>query len=84
MYETTLRPLNEREKRMNTQKVIECNERKGEIVAYDDRDRSAHNVKTFNFDKVFGITSKQTDVYNQVVRPVVQEVIEGYACTIFA
>ena len=30
------------------------------------------------------MSSKQTDVYNQVVRPVVMEVIEGYNCTIFA
>lgn len=28
--------------------------------------------------------SKQVDVYNQVVRPVVKEVLEGYNCTIFA
>jgi kinesin family member 11 len=34
--------------------------------------------------KVFGVHSKQSEVYNQVVRPVVLEVIEGYNCTIFA
>ena len=41
------------------------------------------SLKTI-FSKVFGMSSKQTDVYNQVVRPVVMEVIEGYNCTIFA
>lgn len=30
------------------------------------------------------MNSKQIDVYNQVVRPVINEVIEGYNCTIFA
>ncbi|CAF0822345.1 unnamed protein product, partial [Brachionus calyciflorus] len=33
---------------------------------------------------VFGCESMQIDVYNQVVRPVVKEVLEGYNCTIFA
>ena len=42
------------------------------------------NPKTFTFDRVFGQASKQIEVYNHVVRPVVLEVVEGYNCTIFA
>ena len=41
-------------------------------------------TKTFTFDHVFPPNSKQTDVYNAVVTPVVEEVLMGYNCTIFA
>jgi kinesin family protein 11 len=63
--------------------VIECNEKRKEIIALD-RSSLIANTKTFTFDRVFGVTSKQSEVYTQVVRPVVAEVIEGYNCTIFA
>ncbi|RNA39812.1 kinesin KIF11 [Brachionus plicatilis] len=77
------RPLSDREKKSNSYCVIECNERRREVVAID-RNSSISSTKTFTFDKVFGMESKQIDVYNQVVRPVVKEVLEGYNCTIFA
>lgn len=34
--------------------------------------------------QVFGPTSKQRDLYEQVVSPIVNEALEGYNCTIFA
>ena len=34
--------------------------------------------KTFTFDTVFGSASKQVDVYNEVARPIVDCVLEGY------
>jgi hypothetical protein len=77
------RPLNEREKKLLSAPIIEVNEKRKEICARD-RNSTVSNSKTFTFDKVFGTESRQSEVYNQVVRPVVQEVIEGYNCTIFA
>ncbi len=40
--------------------------------------------KTFNFDKVFGTYSTQEEVFDQMVRPIVNECLEGFNCTIFA
>ncbi|KAK2712029.1 hypothetical protein QYM36_010905, partial [Artemia franciscana] len=40
--------------------------------------------KTFTFDKVFGQESKQVDVYKSVVSPMIEEVLAGYNCTVFA
>lgn len=77
------RPLNEREGKLNSYSVIECNERAREITAFD-KSGSINVDKKYTFDRVFGVTSKQSEVYNQVVKPVVLEVIEGYNCTIFA
>lgn len=34
--------------------------------------------------QVFGPSSRQKDLYNQAVSPIVYEVLEGYNCTIFA
>ena len=77
------RPLNDKELKASSSSVIECNEKRKEVIAFD-RNTHVANCKTFTFDKVFGCESKQSDVYSQVVRPVVSEVIEGYNCTIFA
>jgi kinesin family protein 11 len=41
-------------------------------------------TKTFTFDHVFPTCSKQMDIYNAMVKPVVEEVLMGYNCTIFA
>ena len=40
--------------------------------------------RVYGFDKVFGPYSTQEDVYDDAVRPVVDEVLDGYNCTIFA
>ena len=40
--------------------------------------------RTYSFDKVFGSDSTQEDVYDAAVRPIVEEVLEGFNCTIFA
>lgn len=40
--------------------------------------------KAFSFDKVFGMYSTQEEVFESVVKPIVQEALEGFNCTIFA
>jgi kinesin family protein 11 len=75
--------MNEREIKLNSVNVIECREKGKEILVVD-KNAPVPTTKTFTFDKVFGVYSKQSEVYNQVVRPAVLEVIEGYNCTIFA
>ena len=40
--------------------------------------------KSFAFDGVYDEKSSQKDVYENVVRPVVDEVLQGYNCTVFA
>ena len=40
--------------------------------------------KSFTFDGVYDENSSQKQVYEGVVRPVVDEVLQGYNCTVFA
>lgn len=40
--------------------------------------------KKFTFDRAFGPESKQAEVYQAVVAPLIEEVLSGYNCTVFA
>ncbi|KAF8646114.1 hypothetical protein HU200_065960 [Digitaria exilis] len=77
------RPLSEEERRINTPVVITCNDQRREVTV-------AQNIankqidRTFVFDKVFGPKSQQQEVFNHAVVPLVNEVLDGYNCTIFA
>lgn len=42
------------------------------------------NTKTYPFDKVFGPEADQTMVFNEVAENMLDEVLAGYNCTIFA
>ncbi|KAL3518285.1 hypothetical protein ACH5RR_020874 [Cinchona calisaya] len=77
------RPLSDDEARLHTPVVISCNENRREISAVQNIANKQID-RTFAFDKVFGPASQQKDLYDQVVWPIVYEVLEGYNCTIFA
>lgn len=77
------RPLSDDETRLHTPVVISCNENRREISAIQNIANKQID-RTFVFDKVFGPTSQQKDLYDQAVCPIVFEVLEGYNCTIFA
>lgn len=42
------------------------------------------STKKFTFDRTFGPESTQTEVYQYVVHPLIEEVLAGYNCTVFA
>ncbi|XP_020277289.1 kinesin-like protein KIN-5A [Asparagus officinalis] len=77
------RPLSEEEIKVNTPVVISCHENRREISAIQNIGHKQID-RTFAFDKVFGPTSQQKDLFDHAVAPIVNEVLEGYNCTIFA
>lgn len=77
------RPLSEDEVRVHTPVVISCNEGRREVSAIQNIANKQID-RNFAFDKVFGPTSQQKELYDQSVSPIVYEVLEGYNCTIFA
>lgn len=77
------RPLSDDEARVNTPVVISCNENRREVCAVQNIANKQID-RTFAFDRVFGPNSQQADLYNQAISPIVNEVLEGYNCTIFA
>ncbi|KAA0189227.1 Kinesin protein [Fasciolopsis buskii] len=71
------RPLNKSETEKGALNCIDCSREK---VTVKERTSS----KVFTFDYVFGPYSKQVDLYNTMVAPLVEEILTGYNCTIFA
>ncbi|XP_076439721.1 kinesin-like protein KIF11 isoform X2 [Babylonia areolata] len=77
------RPINQIEKRSGSCSVVNCDADTREVSVKEKQGIYPH-TKTFTFDHVFPPCSKQIDVYNAMVTPVVEEVLLGYNCTIFA
>lgn len=73
------RPLNSKEKNeMKCTVAVKCDEVRGTITVQQSASRSADPPKVFTFDRVFGPESKQTDVYNDAARAIVEGALEGY------
>ncbi|KAK3043529.1 hypothetical protein RJ639_002108 [Escallonia herrerae] len=77
------RPFSEDELRNNAPQVVTCNDYQRE-VAVSQNIAGKHIDRVFTFDKVFGPSAQQKDLYEQAVIPIVNEVLEGFNCTIFA
>ncbi|KAL8191678.1 hypothetical protein R6Q57_028409 [Mikania cordata] len=77
------RPFSSEELKNNAPQVVTCNEFQRE-VAVSQSIAGKQIDRVFTFDKVFGPTAQQKDLYEQAVIPIVNEVLEGFNCTIFA
>ncbi|XVE76319.1 hypothetical protein DITRI_Ditri12bG0162400 [Diplodiscus trichospermus] len=77
------RPLSEDEQRMNVSKAISCNEHKREVTVLQSIANKQVD-RVFSFDKVFGPKAQQRTIYDQAIAPVVNEVLDGFNCTVFA
>jgi kinesin family member 11 len=77
------RPLNAEERKLGQPSVVTCDtENKSIKISYGPTGKKL--LKSFNFDKVFGTYSRQEEVFDSIVRPIVDETLSGFNCTIFA
>ncbi|XP_051274007.1 kinesin-like protein KIF11 [Dicentrarchus labrax] len=77
------RPFNTME-RKSSHGVIDCDPNRKEVMVKTGGMNDKASRKTYTFDMVFGPAAKQIDVYRSVVCPILDEVIMGYNCTVFA
>lgn len=77
------RPLNAREKGNNAAIALLTDTAKKAVDVHV-AGKNGSVTKTFNFDQVYGGSASQEDVYESTVKPVVDEVLDGFNCTIFA
>ncbi|KAJ4345169.1 Kinesin- motor protein [Ascochyta clinopodiicola] len=77
------RGRNDREVRENSGVVVTTNGIKGNTVELS-MGPNALNNKTYQFDKVFSSAADQGMVFDEVVTPIIDEVLDGFNCTIFA
>uniref|UniRef100_A0A669C335 Kinesin-like protein n=1 Tax=Oreochromis niloticus TaxID=8128 RepID=A0A669C335_ORENI len=64
--------------------VIDCDQNRKEVMVRTGGMNDKASRKTYTFDMVFGPSAKQIEVYRSVVCPILDEVIMGYNCTVFA
>lgn len=77
------RPVNAEERKSGQPSVVTCDsENKNIKISYGPTGKK--QIKNFTFDKVFGMYSRQEEVFDSMVRPIVEECLEGFNCTIFA
>uniref|UniRef100_UPI0037E83C87 kinesin-like protein KIF11 n=1 Tax=Semicossyphus pulcher TaxID=241346 RepID=UPI0037E83C87 len=77
------RPFNTME-RKSSYGVIDCDPSRKEVLVRTGGMNDKASRKTYTFDMVFGPAAKQIEVYRNVVCPILDEVIMGYNCTVFA
>ncbi|KAI2791950.1 Kinesin-like protein bimC [Penicillium oxalicum] len=77
------RGRNEREIKENSGVVLSTEGVSGKNVDLSMGPNAVSN-KTYAFDKVFSPAADQTIVYEEVVMPILNEMLAGYNCTIFA
>ncbi|KAK4552188.1 Kinesin- motor protein [Recurvomyces mirabilis] len=77
------RGRNDREVRENSGVVVSTEGVKGKKVELS-MGLSALSNKTYQFDKVFSPAADQGMVFDEVVAPILDEVLAGFNCTIFA
>jgi kinesin family protein 11 len=78
-----VRPLNEKEKTKSTLPVVSASSTKSEITVI--RGAGARQMRHgFKFDQVFSGQSTQEDVFNKTLRPMIDDVLNGFESTVFA
>ncbi|KAF5856194.1 kinesin motor protein cin8 [Aspergillus alliaceus] len=77
------RGRNDREVKENSGVVVKTEGVRGKTVELSMGPNAVSN-KTYTFDKVFSAAADQIAVYEDVVLPIVNEMLAGYNCTVFA
>lgn len=78
------RPFSKKEELADCENILEVDDKLGQIAIRNPKAPPDEPLKVFTFDAVYGWTSSQRDVYDDVVRPLVESVLHGFNGTIFA
>eukprot|EP00961_Rhodomonas_salina_P000450 6087-Rhodomonas_salina.1 len=78
-----VRPMNEKEQKGNTLPVVTASTEKKEVTVIRGSGQRQQRT-TFNFDNVLTSFSTQEEVFSQTIEPVLDDVLTGYECTMFA
>ncbi|XP_018599446.2 kinesin-like protein KIF3C [Scleropages formosus] len=78
------RPLNRREEAAGTDRIVEMDVKLGQVALRNPKAPPGEPFKTFTFDAVYDAGSRQSDLYDETVRPLIDSVLLGFNGTIFA
>ncbi|NWV95448.1 KIF3C protein, partial [Machaerirhynchus nigripectus] len=78
------RPMSRREEAAGYERVLELDVKLGQVSIRNPRAAPGELPKTFTFDAVYDASSKQADLYDETVRPLIDSVLQGFNGTVFA
>lgn len=79
------RPLNRKEESNGLAGgIVQMDLKLGQVILRNPRAPPSEPLKTFTFDAVYDSNSKQRDLYDESVRPLIDSVLDGFNGTIFA
>ncbi|XP_023286500.1 kinesin-like protein KIF3B [Seriola lalandi dorsalis] len=78
------RPFNRKEETAQCENILDIDDKLGRITIRNPKAPPDEPMKVFTFDSVYGWESKQSDIYDDAVRPLVESVLHGFNGTIFA
>ncbi|CAG9463621.1 unnamed protein product [Pedinophyceae sp. YPF-701] len=78
------RPLNDKEVSDGRTRIVDMDTKMGQVSIRNPKADPQDPPKQFTFDYIYDWTSQQLDIYNEVARPLVNSVLDGYNGTIFA
>ncbi|XP_026146411.1 kinesin-like protein KIF3C isoform X2 [Carassius auratus] len=78
------RPLNRKEESMGYENIVQMDVKLGQVALRNPKAGLGELLKSFTFDAVYDACSKQSDLYDETVRPLIDSVLRGFNGTIFA
>ncbi|CAO1306448.1 unnamed protein product [Diamesa hyperborea] len=78
------RPMSNKENSGAFQQVVDVYPQRGVIEIINPSETSRENKKMFTYDAVYNAVSTQQNIYDEVVRPLVASVLEGFNGCVFA
>lgn len=78
------RPLSRKEEAAGHEQILTMDVKLGQVTLRNPRAAPGELPKSFTFDAVYDASSKQADLYDETVRPLVDSVLQGFNGTVFA
>ncbi|KAJ8275328.1 hypothetical protein COCON_G00099530 [Conger conger] len=78
------RPLSRKEEATGYESIVNMDVKLGQVTLRNPKTPHGELLKTFTFDSVYDAGSKQSDLYDETVRPLIDSVLLGFNGTIFA
>ncbi|XP_054853326.1 kinesin-like protein KIF3C [Eublepharis macularius] len=78
------RPMNRKEEAADYERILDMDVKLGQVTIRNPRASPGELAKTFTFDAVYDANSKQADLYDETVRPLIDSVLQGFNGTMFA
>ena len=75
--------MSNKEKAGAFQQVVDVYDKRGVIEIINPSEPTRENKKMFTYDAVYNANSTQQSIYDEVVRPLVSSVLEGFNGCVF-